>query len=200
MNGETFLREMRQIKKLSLDDTKNIYQKYMKKDFPPGELRPFHGIEKAWERGGYETYGYYDDEELIAYATIFSDPGDVYALLDLYAVAQELRGRGIGSEFLVKLLPGLTEWDGIFIEAESPESAKKDEDKKTREDRLSFYIKNGAHMTGVNCLLFGVDYNILYFPVKKDLPAGNDTFETVNDLYKRLYSWGTGKLCKPYRA
>ncbi len=192
--------KMRQIKQLSLDDTKNIYQKYMKKDFPMGELRPFHGIERAWENGGYEAYGYYDGDDLIAYATIFFDQGDIYAILDLYAVAEELRGRGIGSEFLKKLIPELTEWDGIFIEAESPESAKKDEDRKIREDRLRFYVKNGAKMTGVNCLLFGVDYNILYFPVRKDLSPEDDIFETVDSLYKRLYSWGVGKLCKPYRA
>ncbi len=191
------------IRELDLKEMREVFQKYMKKDFPISELRPFQAIEKVWERGDYSAYGFFRNEEMLAYSCFYAAREIPYVMMDYLAVIPELRGQGIGSAFLKKMIPTLTEWEGIFVEAESASSARTDSERAQRERRLRFYQKNGAVKTGVNCLLFGVDYNILYFPVKareitEDKAAAADYFDTVCGLYQELYRRVYGGRCKPY--
>ncbi|MCD8354439.1 MAG: GNAT family N-acetyltransferase [Clostridiales bacterium] len=98
----------------------------------------------------------------MAYACYIQTQSSSYALLDYFAVVPELRGKGIGSEFLRSLNGNVSAKRGVFIEAESPDSAKTEAERQTRERRIRFYLSNGAERTNAKCLLFGVDYNILF--------------------------------------
>ncbi|MCD8021602.1 MAG: hypothetical protein LUF30_00970, partial [Lachnospiraceae bacterium] len=120
-------------------------------------------------------------------------------LLDYFAVVPELRGHGTGSEFLQKLEGTLPARNGIFIEAESPDSAKSDEEAALRRRRIRFYLSNGAVLTKTKCLLFGVDYNILYIGRTEGTePAPEQLHRAVEDLYREIYRPVYGRLCKPY--
>ncbi len=191
---------MAEIRQLTLTDLKQIYQDYMKDDFPLMELRPWFSIGRAWERDEYSAYGYYDGESFLAYAAFYSCREDPYILMDYLAVVPDLRGQGLGSSFLKDLLPAITDVDGIFIEAESADPENNEEDKSVRQKRINFYQANGAVMTGVGCKLFGVDYQILYLPLETKRMGEEEFFEAVCRLYRELYRPFYGKLCRPYQT
>ncbi len=190
---------MAKIRELEISELREIYHSYMRDDFPLMELRPWFSIERAWNRDGYAAYGYFEEERLIAYASFYSCSESPYLLLDYFAVVPDLRGRGIGSSFLRDLLTEVPAKGGIFGEAESVSSAKNEKEESIRKRRLTFYQKNGAVLTGVNCLLFGVDYDILYFPGNGTCLSDDDFFDEVCRLYRELYRPLYGRLCKPYR-
>ncbi len=190
---------MKQIKKLKLDELKRIYKTHVREDFPRSERRPYSSMEKMTNTGNYASYGYYDDGNLLAYACYILTENGMYALLDYFAVVPELRGHGTGSEFLQKLEGALPAQNGVFIEAESPDSAKPDEKITLRRRRIHFYLSNGAVLTNTKCLLFGVDYNILYIGRTDDTdPAQEQLHRAVEDLCREIYRSFYGRLCKPY--
>ncbi|MCD8347748.1 MAG: GNAT family N-acetyltransferase [Lachnospiraceae bacterium] len=189
---------MKHIKKLQLDELKQIYKAHIREDFPRNERRPFSSMEKMTNEGKYASYGYHDDDQLLAYACYILTEDGMYALLDYFAVIPELRGHGTGSEFLQKLEDELPAHNGVFIEAESPDTAKTDEEVTLRRRRIHFYLSNGAVLTNTKCLLFDVDYNILYIGRSGiDLPA-EQLHCAVQDLYQEIYRPFYGRLCKPY--
>ena len=77
------------IRKLDLEEIRDIYEQYMKKDFPANELRPFAQTEKLYQNQHYEGYGMYDDADgFMAYAMYVRPPRhEIQAvLLDYLAV------------------------------------------------------------------------------------------------------------------
>ncbi len=188
------------LKKVGLDELRIIYKEHIREDFPRGERRPLFGMEKLQKAGRYDCYGYYQENSLEAYACYILTPNGSYALLDYFAVVPELRGNGIGSEFLRGLKRDVSAKCGVFIEAESPDSAKTEEERQTRERRIRFYLSNGAERTNSKCLLFGVDYNILFLPTDDAANEQENKIQhhAVEELYRELYGRVYGKLCRPY--
>ncbi|MCD7771825.1 MAG: GNAT family N-acetyltransferase [Oscillospiraceae bacterium] len=188
------------MKKIGLDELRIIYKEHIREDFPRGERRPLFGMEKLQKAGRYDCYGYYQEDSLVAYACYILTQNDSYALLDYFAVVPQLRGKGIGSEFLRSLNGNVSAKRGVFIEAESPDSAKAEAERQTRERRIRFYLSNGAKLTNSKCLLFGVDYNILF--ISPDDASNSQGIEgqhhAVEELYRELYRRVYGHLCKPY--
>ncbi|MCD8220725.1 MAG: GNAT family N-acetyltransferase [Clostridiales bacterium] len=190
---------MKEIKKLKLDELKQIYKVHVREDFPRSERRPYSSMEKMTKAGIYASFGYYDDDRLLAYACYILTENGKYALLDYFAVVPELRGQGTGSEFLRKLEGTLPGKNGVFIEAESPDSAKSKEEAALRQRRIHFYLSNGAVLTDTKCLLFGVDYNILYIGRPDDTdPEQGQLHCAIEELYREIYRPVYGRLCKPY--
>lgn len=152
------------IKELTLPQVRDIYDSRMKEDFPPDELRPYHSIEQLTQEGLYFSLGYFDGENLMAYA-LFAKPKDSGgALLDYYAVSAEARGTGIGSKFLsgfhTVLEPhGVTH---IILEVEAPDATDDSAEKEIRERRIRFYKRCLCKMSDVRSALFGVDYQVMY--------------------------------------
>lgn len=90
---------MLHIKKLNLDEIREIYSAYMHEAFPPSELRPFASMEMLYNKNCYPCYGFYDEtDSLCAYAYFSCTENGKYALLDYFAVRKDLRGTGIGSK------------------------------------------------------------------------------------------------------
>ncbi len=190
------------LKKLEPDELRSIYKEHFREDFPPGARRPLFAMEKMRKAGRYDCYGYYRDGALIAYACYILTPDSSYALLDYFAVVPKLRGQGIGSEFLRSLQGNVSAKSGVFIEAESPDSAKSEDERRVRERRIRFYLSNGAKRTNSKCLLFGVDYNILFISIDDVVNTkGKDRqHHAVEEMYRELYGRVYGRLCKPYES
>ena len=190
------------LKKIGLDELRIIYKEHIRKDFPIGERRPLFGMTKLQKAGRYDCYGYYQENILVAYACYILTPNGSYALLDYFAVVPELRGKGIGSEFLRSLNGNVSAKCGVFIEAESPDSAKSEDERQTRERRIRFYLSNGAELTNTRCLLFGVDYNILFISTDDVANTREKAAQhhAVEELYRELYGRVYGHLCKPYES
>ncbi len=186
------------VRALDLKELKSIYHDYMRTDFPFGELRPYASMAKMARDDKYQMYGYFEEGELLGYACFILQKPTGYALMDYFAVLPKLRNQGVGSMFLQAVRPFVPTLNGIFIEAESPSSAKSAEECEIRSRRIQFYQRNGAALTASKCLLFHVDYNILLFPGESGFPTEEEIFEALKDFYRKLFKPAVGNLCKPY--
>ena len=156
---------MLHVRKLSLSEIKAIHETHMPEAFPPSELRPYSSIKALYEGGNYMGYGLFEGERLAAYAYFAKADERPFALLDYFAVLPALRGNGIGSRFSRCCARSLKRLTGFLLEVESMESAPDEAQRAVRRRRIAFYTRCGCAMTGVKCLLYGVDYNILAMPV-----------------------------------
>lgn len=183
-----------QARKLTLIQTKEIYDTYMRVDFPPEELKPFSMIEDMWKRGHYFTYGFYEQnggteaekEVLRAYAFFVADYEEQMLLLDYFAALANTRGQGYGSMALQQLKEVCSDWKGIVIEVEDNELELEESVRDIRNRRIAFYNRNGCYMTEVRSYVFGVDYRIMVLPVA-DEKAGEHMAQKVTGIYHCMH-------------
>ena len=156
---------MRQVMLLAEQTVQAVYQIHMQEDFPAAELKPLSTVLKLMRTGRYLAYGYYEDRVLLAYALMCISQDKKTLLLDYYAVVSGGRSKGVGSSFLQALKGELQEsYQGIVLEIEDVEKAQGEEELAVRERRKGFYLKNGVEETDIFCQVYGVDYQILFFP------------------------------------
>lgn len=179
---------MASIRKLEIDEVREIYKTRMQEDFPPDELRPLSSIVQLTEEGCYLSLGYFDGEgskQLIAYAFFVKEKNRPAALLDYYAVAAEARGTGIGSKFLsdfhTVLLPlNVTH---IILEVENPTKTDDEKEIAIRNRRIGFYKRSLCEMSGVYSKLFGVEYNVMYLSFNGSSIDDTTIAQELDDLY-----------------
>ena len=158
------------------EEIKDIYNTYMKKDFPPAELKPLEAILYSVENGWYKMYIGYDEGGIKGYACIADCSGganqwgqsplvEKIGFLDYFAIVKEYRGTGFGSEFF-KALGEFGQFDVIILETESIESAKNEEEDFIRRRRIAFYKRSGCMDTGCMYNVFGVEYNVFINHIK----------------------------------
>lgn len=166
-------------KKLNMKQVEEVYKNWMKKDFPKDELKPLSMIKKSISKNQYDCYGFYNEDVLTGYAFLFHI--EKLYLLDYFAIAENFRNRGYGSEF-IKILQENIDSDLIICEAENPDYAKNDNDKDERQDRINFYTKNKFSCTSLTVKLFGVEYIIL---ISKE--EGAFVTEDIKNAYLKIY-------------
>ncbi|MGM9551489.1 MAG: GNAT family N-acetyltransferase [Clostridia bacterium] len=164
-------------------EIEHIYETFMKKDFPPLELKPLGAIIHSVKRGWYNVFIAYDENEIKGYACI-ADCGNSIGFLDYFAIVKECRGTGVGTEFF-KELDKLTNFDCILLETESIESAKNDEEDFIRKRRIAFYKRSGCIDTGCMYNVFGVEYNIL---INKEKELTPEFIATLLSAYEYAYA------------
>lgn len=167
-----------------LSELEQIYNSRMKRDFARNELRPLSSLRKNWRKGEYDAYGLFAGAEFLGYACFVRIPeGERYNyLFDYFAIAEEHRDEGLGSVFLEQLAACLRDAACVIGEVEDPDAASGEADRRLRERRVRFYLRNGCLDTGVRSLLFGVDYRIL------EVPTGSvHTAEEIKAVYTALY-------------
>lgn len=178
-----------QYKIASVKETEKIYEDYMTADFPPAELKKLEDILYAVKQGWYRVYLAYEDEKIKGYACIATvDCEDEkikkFGFLDYFAIVKECRGSGVGSSFL-KELNALSGTDCIILETESIQSAKNDEETKTRTRRIAFYKRSGCVDTGCMYKVFGVEYNIF---INKEILLSEDFLAKLLSAYEYAYA------------
>ncbi len=167
---------------LNEKEAKNIYDSYMKTDFPKDELKPFEMIRGHMSNGIYICLGIYKSDTFIGYAFCLTDTDSNAVLLDYFAVLKEYRGIGIGSSALKKVCQYFTEelsFSALILESENPDFPKDESDKETRIRRISFYERNGMYLQGFTTDLYGVKYCIFSYPK-------TDAKEALVSLYKKM--------------
>ena len=157
------------IKRLDLNEIKDVYRTLMTKDFSRYERRPFHLIKSLYRKGNYACIVLEDEQQVIAYAAFIVDDTKNSVLLDYFAVDKNQRGSGVGSLFLSQLTEYWTEKSGIIIECEAPDSAQTDSEKTICNRRIDFYIRGGAENTSVRWRMFGGEYKVLWLPINTNL-------------------------------
>lgn len=197
-----------EIKELDLKEMQKIHTERMAADFPPDELRPFSSIQQLTQAGLYRSFGCFE-EGLAGYATFALAQNGPAVLLDYYAVDASRRGQGIGSRFL----PALRGEAGRFgaryfmIEVESLETAQSPEQVEERTRRIRFYKGCGCRETRVYSYLFGVEYQILTFPLEEGAePSDEEVEQALMSVYRTIVPPMVGpseeafaEVCRVYR-
>lgn len=193
------------IQKLEIPQLEKLYHAHMEKDFVPQELRPWHSVKHLTEQGCYATFACREEGQLVAYAAFARCEAGV--LLDYFAVVPQLRGKGVGSRFFRELKGVFPQFEApcIFIEVESLESASSPEEREVRRRRIQFYQRCGCEGTPIFAHLFGVEYQIMTFPLEE---GPSPSLEELEAALLRLYQViiprlekgeGVSKVCRIYR-
>lgn len=162
---------------LDVTEAGYIYERYMVTHFPPDEMKPFRLIEQTMEQGAYFPYGYYENDRLIGYAFILGSGKE--RLLDYFAVLEQYRREGYGSQILKQLKDALEEEKTLLIELEQPDH----EDPEMRQlqfRRIAFYVRNGATGAGATERLTGCTYRL--FTLGKPL-YGEKAVKAMKEIY-----------------
>lgn len=192
------------IQKLEIPQLEKLYHAHMEKDFVPQELRPWHSVERLTEQGCYAAFACQEEGRLVAYAAFACCEAGV--LLDYFAVVPQLRGKGVGSRFFRELRGVFPQFEAscVFIEVESLESACSPEEREVCRRRIRFYQRCGCEGTPIFAHLFGVEYQILAFPLEGQLPSPEELEAALMRIYQvvipRLGKGERGsKVCRIYR-
>lgn len=180
------------INKLTADEIERVYKTYMKKDFPPSELKPLSHILKSVEEGYGFSLGIYEEGNLSGYAVFILCEETKCALLDYFAIVKDRRGEGLGHQALsciaAYLREDLPQIEGLYIESERISAAENEEQRQIRQRRIAFYRSCGCEMTALRSVLFGVDYSVLYLPLQGE--GKKASREALDVLYRRMFKPG----------
>lgn len=173
-----------QIQRLDCAAAQKLYTAHMVRDFPAAELKPFTAVRELMQAGLYEPLALCGaDGGMRAYAWQVLQPGRRSALLDYFAVRQDLRGAGVGTQALRLLAERYRErLDSLILECEHPDEAP---DRAAAERRIAFYLRAGARQTAFESRVFGVRYRILALPCggcAADEALGRD----LRELYRLM--------------
>lgn len=149
----------------------SIYKLYMSA-FPKEERKPFALMLEKCEEGSMEMLCIEDESQDFLGLAIFVLYKD-FVLLDYFAVADEHRGRGIGSEAL-RVLQTYYEGKRFFLEIEDIHVEAKNQEERMR--RRAFYLRNDMHVMPFTVDLFGVPMEVLTY-----------NCQIASDEYMQLY-------------
>lgn len=169
---------------LDAAEVERVYRDEMRRDFPPGELKPLSVILASEAAGRSHTWGIFDGETLAAYLLMVRPAGCAASQLDYFAVLPAYRAGGLGAKLLAALPAHEGDASSILIEAECPEQAG-DAAMATR--RLGFYARCGAIDTGWTEQLFGTSwFRVLVLPCPgRTPPDGREAIAALADCYAR---------------
>lgn len=160
-----------------------IYEDRMCRDFPKSELKPLEAIERMRRQGMYDCLGFYEDGQMTAYAFSVTDRESGYLLLDYLAVCEDCRGSGHGSRCLQEMKRFYAGEKGLLLECESLESTNDMSEREVRTRRIRFYERSGCMRTAVRSQLFGVEFEILYLPLREEKA---DVKGELERLYRKM--------------
>ena len=140
--------------------------------FPKAERKPFSLMVKKQLEGTMEILSIEEENAFLGLA-IFAHDKDI-ALLDYFAISDEMRGQGIGSR-AIKALQKIYAGKRFVLEIET--TKKPCNDLELREHRKAFYLRNGLHTMDFDVMLFGVEMEMLS-------NADHLNFDEYLDVYK----------------
>ena len=140
--------------------------------FPKAERKPFSLMVQKQQEGTMELLSIEEDKMFLGLA-IFAHDKDI-ALLDYFAITDEMRGQGIGSR-AIKALQKIYAGKRFVLEIET--TKKPCDDLEMREHRKGFYLRNSLHTMDFDVNLFGVEMEVLS-------NADYLNFEEYLDVYK----------------
>jgi len=150
---------------LTREDIVYIYEKYLVRDFDDNERKPLSLILRSLSEEIYEGYGFCRTDDiknsLLGYA-FFCKNGNKY-LVDYFAVTEEVRNQGIGTEILKIISAQFENADCMIVEVEDFDWMDTEEGRLLAKRRYGFYLRNGYIDTGIKVNLWEVQYRILLY-------------------------------------
>ena len=173
-------------KRLTVEETLEIYETYMRKDFPPIELKPFSHIERMMNLGLYDSFVFYEEDCFVGYALCSENRNRDAVLLDYFAVNSDLRGKGYGQKALAMLWEIYREHDMVILESENPAFFEDEQDYQKKLRRVRFYEeKCGMTRCDFTTRLFGVEYVIMVKGCKKEADSAL-AVQKLKEIYQVL--------------
>ena len=122
--------------------------------FPDDERMPFSRL-LGMMNEKYRMYALLEEESFIGFVYLYQNTD---AFLYYFAVREELRGKGYGTQtlYLIRQLEGV---ENIVLDIEEVIEGSPDHDEA--EKRRNFYLNAGFHRTEIRYHFFGVDYEIM---------------------------------------
>lgn len=111
------------------DDVYHLFQD----SFIPAELRPYKQMKELFEKNFFTIYAQYEKDKLLGTMIVWELKNCIY--LENFAVNSQIRGRGLGSQFL-KEFCRLYKDNFLFLEVEEPHD-------EVSKKRIQFYEKWG---------------------------------------------------------
>lgn len=172
------------IRVLTRDEIIRIYEVYMMIDFPQSEIKPLRAILNLIDKHRYIAYGLFDGNELIGYSFLVKSVDDNWILLDYFAICNNYRNLGYGSQYLKLLFGelGKMKVKALIIEIEKIECGKTSEEVLLRTRRKEFYLKNGVISTVSFATIFDTEFEIMYYPMGENYDA-----KKIIDKYMEIY-------------
>lgn len=127
--------------------------------FPIEERPPFNMLMSS---PLHEMYAVEDNNLFIGLVDILKYEDTLYIFF--LAIKKTNRGKGYGTEILKYIKDKYSKDYRIYLMAENPDIEC--DNKKERENRISFYKKNGFTLSDVVVIEFEVNYRILYLTKK----------------------------------
>lgn len=154
-----------EIRELTKEELKTVYETEMRAAFPPAELKPFSAMAALMDRGVYRPLGLFEDGTLVSYLLLWTDASGQFALGDYLGTVAARRSGGLGSRLLRTVFSSFPEFKFkcVFGEVEAPGPEASPEENALRRRRLSFYERNGLRYLNYDCALFGVHYHCLAY-------------------------------------
>ncbi|MDO4295318.1 MAG: GNAT family N-acetyltransferase [bacterium] len=180
---------MLEVRLLTADEMREVYESHMLSDFPENERKPFARIQELLEAGFYEAYGVFEGEKLLAYAWFMKGKLGRYVLLDYLAVCKEYRSQGYGSRLLPLLQEAMSQqYEGILGEVEDPDFGEDEADIAVRRRRLCYYERYGFQRRGLYCTLFGPRLCIISYEQKGQKEADDrEIYQAMDDIYQVMF-------------
>lgn len=181
-----------EMKELRVEDLEQLYREHMVMDFPAAELKPLAVIQNLHREGSAKTLALLDGDKVLSYVTLIQpQPREpfgqgAHVMVDYFAVANELRGQGIGSSFLKQVSGTLPECSGLMLEIEDPEAAQSEDELVNRTRRLHFYERLGWKLvSGLWTEVCGVPYRIMVWGERGALRDARQVAEVVEQIYRK---------------
>ena len=178
---------MTEYRAVTTDADWRIISKLYKKAFPLMERKPLWLMRSKERQGKADAWIIEEDGCFVGFA-ITMNSGDL-VMLDYFAVAEDARGKGYGSDGLKWLQEKYKDYR-FFLEIES--THVKASNMEQRLGRKAFYEKNGMSEAGVSARVFGVEFDCLGY----DCKVG---FEEYRKLYRACYGRLVGWNVKPVK-
>ncbi len=170
------------LKKADLKKFKEIYRKYIIKDFPREERSSLNNFKKRIINKNEELYVFSENGEEKAY-TIIANLDNNFILISFLAVFEKYRGEGIGTKLLAEIKEKFKDKKGIILEVESPEDATDENDKSIREKRIKFYEKSDYKMLKNTQIYLGnMLFNIMFLNNKDNIDE-SEISKSLNEFY-----------------
>ena len=173
------------IRPLDRAEFSELYRKHIDLDFPPDEIPPEGMFANGLDEGLFSGYMYVEDDEERGYAFLIERQNAV--MLFLFAVYDGYRGQGVGTRFMQELLDMISDRDYIVLEAERPETAENDEERRVREKRLSFYEHLGyVADRRIDYEIYYVPMWLMAHPLAKPVPASEELAAAMRMFYSHV--------------
>ena len=173
-----------ELKILSPEELKTVYEADLKEAFPPAELKPLAAMEAMRAKGVYDPLALVDgDGERLGCILLWKHADGRFILIDYLCVPADRRSGGIGG----RLLRAVREYyppDTVFIgESEAPTGDPEADGLILR--RLGFYARNGAATLGYDNALFGVHYKTICWA--DPLPEEGEIMRKHQEIYLQQF-------------